>query len=197
MLVLLLKAFALPEIVERATQSLRRMIYYTQRGCTTKAQSSHRVRVSYPKTSTVASFSTISNEVAKFLAAKNQAQVNAYEICFKPTQPTKFFVIGVDLRCKIMKLSVIGKKKSIQKFAQAAEQICLRSVSPEGHFSSVRHNSGASRRGWREAPVCGGGMALSASVAGGPGPGGGPEGGPGEGPGAQSMEAKAGMAWAR
>ena len=42
-------------------------------------------------------------EVAKFLAAKNQAQVNAFEICLKPTHPTKNFVIGVDLQCKITK----------------------------------------------------------------------------------------------
>ena len=42
-------------------------------------------------------------EVAKFLAAKNQAQVNAQKYVFQPTQPTGFPVIGAGLFCKITK----------------------------------------------------------------------------------------------
>ena len=70
----LLKAFALPEIVERATQSLRRMIYYTPRMEGTNSIHSTLRYFIIPEDIYRCFILDFVKEVAKFLAAKNQAQ---------------------------------------------------------------------------------------------------------------------------
>ena len=90
LLVPLLKAFALPDKVERATQSLRRMIYDNTKGDVLIRHNPPKGTFIIPEDIYNCFILDFVKEVAKFLAAKNQAQVNAYKICLKPTQPTKY-----------------------------------------------------------------------------------------------------------
>ena len=68
----LLKAFALPDKVERATQSLRRMMYANSRA-THQAQLLNGIII-IPEDIYRCFILDFVYEVAKFLAAKNQAQ---------------------------------------------------------------------------------------------------------------------------
>ena len=74
LLVPLLKAFALPDKVERATQSLRRMIYDTPKGTYRNGTILPRVFFIIPEDIYNCFILDFVKEVAKFLAAKNQAQ---------------------------------------------------------------------------------------------------------------------------